>query len=278
MPNNTKNQGEPPDFVKWLIWLKQDDIWKKRPLIAVIAALIMLSVVISAACSLLRMVPQRLYYRAPPPLVLKSIGASSLGRKNEGCITFALPALDHSASVNLPLNILNTAAKRLTNISVSLVLNSPYVHVLPEENATKTHFLGFLRSSNRERTTERSGDFSAATTFISGMNSNTEIMLGEPLVWTQQYLSLVKTGTAPIIDLSVQISADDVPKSLFKLRLQAVQELPTKEGLLTYSPEPFAGIHTALIMVASEMGMGEYDGAPCYVANGLTTKTVLLEK
>ena len=47
--NTSKNeQGEPPAFAKWLIWLFRRDTWATRPFIASVASIIALSTLLSS--------------------------------------------------------------------------------------------------------------------------------------------------------------------------------------------------------------------------------------
>lgn len=276
MSEKPKDHGEPPSFAKWLIWLLRKDTWVEQPVIALVATIIVVCAAGSGVYGIFKLMPKA--RAAPPPLILESIGNSSLEGKDEGHIAFALPFIDHPSSVNLPLIVRNTGASRLSNVTITLVLDSAYAHVLPAVKANKTDIMGPLHSSDRERTTKHTGKLSSATTFLRGMNADTAIMLGEPLVWTREYLAHIKAGNAPIVDLSVRLSADDVPKSSFTLRLQAILEVPIGEGAFAYTPPPFAGVDARVIMVSSEMGINEYMGAPCYVAKGLTTKDAVLKR
>ena len=215
---------------------------------------------------------------ASSPLALEAIGNSRLEDDEEVCVAFALPFIDHPSCVNLPLVIRNAATKRVSNVAVTLVLNSEYVHVLPAGDANEPDVMGAVSPDDRERTTSHTGTLSVATVKLPWMDGQTAMMLGEPLVWTRQLLTEIKAGHAPIVDLNVRINADKATRSSFTLRIQAVQEVSTGKGTPTHAPMPFSDFNGRIIVISSEMGTTVYQGMPCYVAKGLTSKNVALKR
>ena len=59
MPMRQRDSGEPPEFAKWLIWLFQKDTWLEQPVIALIAALIALSVACTAIYNFSKLFPSQ---------------------------------------------------------------------------------------------------------------------------------------------------------------------------------------------------------------------------
>ena len=215
---------------------------------------------------------------SPKNLVLESIGTSSLQGSNEGHVAFALSFIDHPSSVNLPLAVRNPTTERVANLAITLVINSEYVHVLPEASSSQVVRMGSVDKSDRTRTTNHAGTLSSATTFIRGLNAGAKMLVGEPLVWTHAYLKHLAAGNAPTVDLDVRISADGVAKSSFKLRLQAVREIPLGAKGFGYAPAPFVDVSGRIIMVSSKMGINEYQGRSIYVADGLSTKDAIFTR
>ena len=69
------------------------------------------------------------------PLVVESVINNELVGKEH--IVFALPIIDHSLSVHFPILIRNTTATRISNIAITLILNSKYIHTFPARNGNK---------------------------------------------------------------------------------------------------------------------------------------------
>ena len=46
--NKSNDNGEPPEFVKWLIWLLDKENWQRQPLVATVATVIVVSVAVTA--------------------------------------------------------------------------------------------------------------------------------------------------------------------------------------------------------------------------------------
>ena len=57
MESDRNDHGEPPPFVKWLMWLFRKDTWIKHPLIAPVALIIAVSFTSSAIFAVYRLIP-----------------------------------------------------------------------------------------------------------------------------------------------------------------------------------------------------------------------------
>jgi len=217
-------------------------------------------------------------YMASASLIVEAIGNSQLESDEESCVAFSLRFIDRPSIVHLPLVIRNMSSKRVSNVTVNLVLSSDYVHVLPAHDANSLDAMGALSPDDCERTTSHAGLLSFTTIRLPGLDGQATMMLVEPLVWTPECLAQIRAGHAPIVDLNIRMSADETPRSAFKLQLQAVQNISTGDGRPAHAPVPFSDVSRRIIVVSSEMGEGVYQGKPCYLAKGLTTRDVVLKR